>query len=79
METLGATFDKPQWAGYARLQEVFRQASKVQHVARLRLESIWKVALFADDKKQSPRTRCLLKEGGWSYREDWDSCLDRIS
>ncbi|CAE7294432.1 unnamed protein product [Symbiodinium pilosum] len=54
LETLGSTFDKPQWSGYARLQEVFKQ-----------------VDLFANDSKQSPRTRCLLKDLLDKRRNSW--------
>ncbi|CAJ1329724.1 unnamed protein product [Effrenium voratum] len=45
LDTLGATFDKPQWSGHSRLEEVFQ-----------------KVQLLAEDKTESARIRCLLKE-----------------
>lgn len=54
IETLGGTFDKPQWSGYARLQEIFKQ-----------------VEILADDKKQSARTRCLLKDLLDKRRNAW--------
>ncbi|CAK9006208.1 unnamed protein product [Durusdinium trenchii] len=58
LDTLGSTFDKPQWSGYARWEEVFR-----------------KVKLFTEDKMQSARTRCLLKDlldkrqNGWQEKK----------
>jgi len=54
LDTLGSTFDKTQWSGYARWQEVFR-----------------KVQLFAEDKAQCPRIRCLLKDLLDKRRNGW--------
>eukprot|EP00435_Cladocopium_sp_Y103_P010519 s2257_g2.t1 len=54
LTTLGSTFDKKQWSGYGRWQEVFR-----------------KVELFADDKAQTPRIRCLLKDLLDKRRNGW--------
>ena len=83
LETLGSTFDKPQWSGYARLQEVFKQAGGAKpHPPTISIScytslscltswqvetprrgsTSWQVDLFANDSKQSPRTRCLLKD-----------------
>ncbi len=30
LDTLGSTFDKTQWSGYARWQEVFRKAGRMK-------------------------------------------------